>query len=308
MSTAHRATAVLTGLVLLVASLAGCVSGLPAQGSGVPRTSAVPASPAPMPVASTPSPWPTPVASRRAPALSAPHACPVGTDDVVLMPEARSQRAALKTLRVCSDADHVVVINAGPLVWVIDRPVLTDHRRPSSFAAAAFHRAVVSRFANQGIVAILPGEEVGLSDVQAGDLHVRLDADIQSLWLFAGEVSASLPLRLTDQATAGVSTRTAGLVAACSTRALAASGKRLTPDPSDLRLAQLLLGGAKAACARQFAQLDRLSHRVAPGATPVAERLTQRLATLRLSRPSAAAEAWAIRFLRFITAFGVRAG
>ena len=224
-----------------------------------------------------------------------------------MVPEARAERAVLKTLRVCSDSDHVVVINAGPLVWVIDSPDLTGKRRPSSFAAAAFHRAVVTHYKGRGVVPILPGEEIGLSDVDAADLHLRLDADIQSLWLIASEVSASTPGQLTDHATAAVRNRTARLVAECSLKSLASIGKRLTPDVSNLRLAQLLLTSAKSSCARQFAELDRSSQRAAPGATSVGERLTQRAATLRLSRPTAAAEAWGIRFLRFITAFGARA-
>lgn len=224
------------------------------------------------------------------------------------MPEARTERAVLKTLRICSDPDHVVVINAGPLVWVIDSPVLTDNRKPSSFAAAALHRALVIRYAGQGAVPILPGEEIGLSDVDAADLHLRLDADIQSMWLTAGEVSASMAGQLTKQAVGTVRNKTAELVAACSLKALASSTKRLTPDPSDSRLAQLLVTSARSACKPEFAELDRLSHRVAPGATPVGERLSQRAATLRLNRPTATAEAWAIRFLRFLTVFGTRAG
>ena len=306
MPTAQRAAVAVIALALVAACLAGCVSGPSAQGSGLPSSSAVATTPAPTPV-STPSPWPTRVASRPAPELAVPHECPTGTQDVLLVAEARTERAVLKTLRVCSGPDHVVVINAGPLVWIIDSPELMDGREPSSFAAAAFHQALVTRYEGRGIVAILPGEEIGLSDVEAADLHLRLDADIQSLWLIASEVSASTPGQLTDQATGAVSSRTAKLVATCSLKSLAPIATRLTPDDSSLRLARLLLTTAKAACAPQFAELDRLSQRAAPSATPVGERLAQRADTLRLSRPTATAEAWGIRLLRFITTFGARA-
>jgi len=307
MPTAQRAAVAVVALGLVAACLAGCVSGPSAQGSGVPSASAIATTPTPTPVVSTPSPWPTRVASRPAPELGVPHECPVGTQDVALVAEARAELAVLKTLRICSGSDHVVVINAGPLVWVIDSPELMDGRESSSFAAAAFHRAVVTRHKSRAVVPILPGEEIGLSDVEAADLHLRLDADIQALWLIASEVSASTPGQLTDQATGAVRSGAAKLVATCALKSLAPIGKRLTPDVSSLRLARLLLTTAKAACASQLAELDRLSERAAPTATPVGERLAQRAATLRLSRPSATAEAWGIRLLRFITAFGARA-
>ncbi len=166
---------------------------------------------------------------------------------------------------------------------------------------------MVARYKGKEVVPILPGEEIGLSDVKADDLHLRLDADVQSLWLVASEVTASTPVQLTDQANGALRNTTVQLVAACSLKSLAPIGKRLTPDVSDLRLAQLLLTTGRTACARQFTQLDRLAQDAAPGATPVGQRLTQRAQTLRLSRPSATAEAWGIRFLRFITAFGARA-
>ena len=307
MPTAQRAAAAVTLLGLITACLAGCISGPPARGSGVPSASSVTPTPTPTALTSTPKPWPTRVVSRPAPALSAPHACPPGTQDVVLVPEARTGRAALNTLRVCSDPGHVVVINAGPLVWVIDRPALTDNRKPSSFAAAAFHRAVVTRYPGLGVVPILPGEEIGLSDVKAADLHLRLDGDIESLWLIASEVSASMSGHLTDQATGVVRTRTTTLVSTCSLKALTSSDRRLTPVPSDLRLAQIVLTSTRRACTPQFAALDRMGRRVAPGTPPVGQRLNQRAATLSLSRPTAAAEAWAIRFLRFQTGFGASA-
>ena len=287
MPRAHRVAAVAAVLGLLAAGLTGCISGPAAHGSGAASTS--------------------PVARRPAPTLSVPHACPAGTTDVAMTTQATAERAVLETLRVCSDAEHVVVINAGPLVWVIDSPALTDNRTPSSFAAMAFHKAVVTRYADQGTVPILPGEEIGLSGVAAADLHLRLDPDISSLWLIAGEVSASLPDALTDQATRAVRKRTAGLVAECSLKALTSSTRRLTPDMSNLRLAQLLVTSTRSACTRQFAELDRSSRQAAPGATPVGDRVKQRAATLRLSRPTAAAEAWGIRFLRYITAFGASA-
>jgi hypothetical protein len=307
MPTAQRVAAAVIAVTLSTAGVAGCVSGLPARGSGVPSTSAVAPSPTPTPLTATPSPWPTRVATRPAPPLPVPHACPAGTKNVALVPEARAERVVLKTLRVCSDADHVVVINSGPLVWVIDRPALVDNRKPSSFAAAAFHRAVVTRSVGQGVVPILPEEEIGLSDVKAADLHLRLDGDIESLWLITSEVSASMSVHLTDQATGAVRARTAELVSACSVKALATSDRRLTPVPSSVRLSQLVLASTRSTCTREFAALDRLSHQAAPGATPVAQRLTQRATTLSLSRPTAAAEGWAIRFLRFITGFGARA-
>jgi hypothetical protein len=306
MPTAQRVAAV-AAMTLTTVGLAGCVSGLPARGSGVPSTSAVPPTPTPTPLTATPSPWPTRVATRPAPPLPVPHVCPPGTQNVALVPEAKAERVVLKTLRVCSDAAHVVVINSGPLVWVIDRPALVDNRKPSSFAAAAFHRAVVAHSAGQGVVPILPGEEIGLSDVKAADLHLRLDGDIESLWLITSELSASLSTRLTDQATGSVRTTSAELVSACSVKALATSDRRLTPVPSSLRLSQQVLGSTRSACSHELAALDRLSHRVAPGASPVGQRLTQRAGTLSLSRPTAGAEGWAIRFLRFITGFGARA-
>jgi hypothetical protein len=304
MPRAHRVAAVVAVLGLLAAGLTGCISGPAAHGSG--GTASPVATPTPR-VVSTVKPWPTHVARRPAPRLSVPHDCPAATSEAEMVAEARAERAVLKTLRVCSDADHVVVINAGPFVWVIDSPVLTDNRKPTSFAATALHKAVVTRYAGQGTVPILPGEEIGLSGVEATDLHLRLDADISSLWLIAAEVSASIPSRLTDQATGTVRRRTAGLVADCSLKALRSSINRLTPEPSNLRLAQLLTTSARSACRRDFAQLDRSIRQTAPGATPVGDRLTQRAATLRLSRPTATAEAWAIRFLRYITTFGAHA-
>jgi hypothetical protein len=307
MPTAQRAVAAVAALGLIAAGLAGCISGPPARGSGVPSASAIRTTPTPTPLVPTPAPWSTRVRLRPAPQLPVPHACPAGTRNVVLVPEARAERVVLKTLRVCSDSAHVVVINSGPLVWVIDRPALVDNRRPSSFAAAAFHRAVVTHDAGQEEVPILPGEEIGLSGVKAADLHLRLDADIESLWLVASEVSASMSAHLTDQATGAVRTRTAELVSACAVKALARSDRRLTPVPSSLRLAQLVLASARSGCTHEFTALDRLGRRLAPGATPVGQRLTQRAATLNLSRPTAAAEGWAIRFLRFVTGFGARA-
>jgi hypothetical protein len=90
-------------------------------------------------------------------------------------------------------------------------------------------------------------------------------------------------------------------------KALVTSDRRLTPVPTSVRLARLVLASTRSACTHEFAALDRLSHQVAPGASPVGQRLTQRAATLSLSRPTAGAEGWAIRFLRFITGFGARA-
>jgi hypothetical protein len=303
-----RVVAALAAVVGLVAGLAGCGPEAAAGGGRSPSpTPDIPSATPTTPAWSTPTPQRTPVPLRPAPTLPVAGRCPSGTTNVPLLPETRAEVTVLQTLRVCSGTQQIVVINAGPLVWVIDEPALTDNRRTDAFAVGAFRQAVASHYGHLGVVPILPGEQLGLSNVDVADLHLRLDADVQSLWIVASELTASLPDQLTEKATSEVRNRNAKLVATCSLESLSASRELIKPNASDALVTKLLLTSAATGCLHEFSELDSSTEHAVPGAVPVEKRLAQRATTLELSRPTAAAEGWAIRFLRFITVFGARA-
>lgn len=205
----RSAVCALTGVLLL---LAGCGSseqagatGQAGQGGGAQVDAGAVNQPVPGPVPGPgiESPPPEPPLPDSSAIPTAP-ACPPGTDELQLIHESYLENLLAPSIRACwqSDPPAVLLRNAGPMVWIIDRPYLPPQGRrylePSDLVAQAVLEQLGSDPAG---VPLLPEQDFSVYGAAPEQVHFTPDPRWNAMWVQAVNVSAALPDEVLDPLT-----------------------------------------------------------------------------------------------------------